>query len=377
MMEVRVSPPEALRLHKIREILREPGPCVTVYLPPYHPGQPAESPSVLLKTILRDVEKQLMERSVPQLTIREMLSPFGQLATDEGSNLGRIIYAAPRLCRQYWLREPAPAGFSVGSYFEIRRILPELSLPAEYYVLILSKKRVGLVRCVEGRAESVPLPRGTPETLEEVMAFATPDHNLENRWSAGQAGKIRFGTSSMRDTQPAYVAEFYSHVDRGVNEILRPGKTPLILAGVEEDAAIYRRTQTYPELIKESLRGSANDFSPGPELVKEAEAILRAAAMERYSREVARARERFAPDRFLTGADAIVPVAFRGRVSRLYLANGAPQTSIAAKPEESTGASEDLLNVAAVQTLAHDGDVFSLPQETMPERATAAAVLRY
>lgn len=41
------------------------------------------------------------------------------------------------------------------------------------------------------------------------------------------------------------------------------------------------------------------------------------------------------------------------------------------------GIREDLLNTAALQTLLHGGQVFGLQRQDMPEKAEAAALLRF
>jgi hypothetical protein len=77
-----------------------------------------------------------------------------------------------------------------------------------------------------------------------------PDHDLENRSAAGSSPgamrRIRFGTGSGRETQHSYLAEFYKKVDHGIHELLNTHGSPLLLAGVDEDTALYRAGNTYP-----------------------------------------------------------------------------------------------------------------------------------
>jgi hypothetical protein len=80
----------------------------------------------------------------------------------------------------------------------------------------------------------------------------------------------------------------------------------------------------------------------------------------------------------------VVPAAWDGRVDVLLVAVGvqvwgtfAPDTRTIEIGEEVPGQNEDLLNVAAVQTIVNRGVVYAVPSSEMPDEAAVAAVLRY
>jgi hypothetical protein len=75
--------------------------------------------------------------------------------------------------------------------------------------------------------------------------------------------------------------------------------------------------------------------------------------------------------------DAIVKAAFEGRVSELYLNESAEKIDLIERGAYRSWGKEDLLNLAAVQSIVHHGKAVALPAEMMPGRAMAAAIMRF
>ena len=93
-----------------------------------------------------------------------------------------------------------------------------------------------------------------------------PDHVMDNRSAAGPSTGgmqgVMFGTNTDRERRQEYLAHFFRAIDSGIHKILGSGDTPLILAGVVSETAIYARENTYsrlfgdtiPRLAREALR---------------------------------------------------------------------------------------------------------------------------
>lgn len=367
------------------EVLRSPGPCLTLLAPSYHPGEPTEPGAALVTTYLQDAERQLAHRPIPEAGIRSLLEPLEELAKDpawlSGTHVGCVIFRSPGVFRQYRLRAPVKPSVTVGGCFAIRRILRDLCGPRLFYILALSKESVGLFRCADGEVEAEELPGGTPRTLEEAMAFEPPDHDLENRSAAGPSSnarsRIRFGTGSGRETKHAHLADFYKIVDRGIQTLLHEPEFPIVLAGVEEDIAIYRAASTYRGLAREHLGGSPNLLRQTAETAMRAAAILCKEELQREGKAMREAMERTAPGRFSTDPHTIVHAAFDGRVRELYMDENAERDDVFERRTYRSWGKEDLLNLAAVETTLHGGKARELPSETMPRGAAVVAILRF
>ncbi len=392
MTETKTEPglTAALRSENIiPELIHAEGPCITLLLPPCRPGEPSETAAVLLKVEVQQAAKDLSNHGVPEPLIATLLEPLHRLSEETSSQTGRgldrMIFRSQAIFRQVTLQVTAsPARHcTVGDCFWVRPILPSLSLPEHTYVLEITKKAVTLLACAFTEVTRVKLPKGTPETLDEALGFKAPDHELVNRSSAGPSvGSMRgvqFGTGSGRETQHTYLHDFYLAVDRGVKELLRSTEAPLILAGVDEEVAMYRSVNTYPNLLEQGIHGSPGVEMTLEQILREVHDITLFDFQRRAALEMSASKERLAPARFSTELETILQAAAEGRVSDLYLdENGQRMGNFDGKRfgGHATWHNEDLLNVAVVETLRRGGAAYSLPSHLMAG-AVAAAAFRY
>ncbi len=285
---------EPLRKEIVPDLVHTAGPCITLLLPPYRPGETSEPPAALLKSDLQAAARQLAARKVPEQAIGELLEPLRQLSHEEESLAGavsaRIIFRSPGVFRQFELPiPPSPEqACTVGGCFWIRPILASLALPSTVYVLEVTKKAVTLLACGFTGVTAIGLPEGTPKTLDEALGFKAPDHDLINRSAAGPSSGamqgVQFGTGSGRETEHAHLHDFYRAIDRGVSELLHWNQAPLVLAGVDEDVNIYRAVSTYPHLLEQGIHGSpGTQMTPG-QILRQAHDIALFAIERRCSR---------------------------------------------------------------------------------------------
>ncbi|HLK19555.1 MAG TPA: hypothetical protein VKT81_11380 [Bryobacteraceae bacterium] len=378
---------ESVQLEKLQELILHTGPCVTLLLPPYRPGERGKPGAALLKSDIQEVKQRLVERKIPDSVITNLLEPLQQLVEDPemsgGSHWGRVVYRSPDVLRQFAITGSEEPCVKVGGYFHIRPILTELHLPPVFFLLRLSKRDVEVFRCAGLRAAPVQLPRGIPATLEEALAFKQPDHDLENRSSAGPSSGsmhgVRFGTGSGKETQHAYLADFYKSVGRGLHELLGASGAPVVLAGVDEDTALYRAINRAPSLLAATISGSTT----GPvekTILAQAYSIVRSDCIDRAIRILRESKERLAPTRYASDPHKILRAAVEGRIAHLYIDEAARLSGIFEGTKRAgrwNWGEEDLLNVAAVETILHSGKAFSIPAGRIPDGSAIAAELRF
>jgi len=381
---------ETLPKEVIPDLVHASAPCITLLLPPYRPGTPGETAAALLKAELQQATKDLAARKVTEPLISELLKPLRQLSQEEewlvGSDSDRVIFRSREVFHRFALPVPAlpSRACTVGDCFWIRPILASLTLPADVYVLEITKKAVTLLACgITGGITPLELPAKTPKTLDAFLGFDPPDHDLMNRSAAGPSigamHGVQFGTGSGRETQHSYLHDFYRNVDRGVKELLGSNRAPLILAGVDEDVVIYRTINSYSNLLEQGIPGSPGAGTTPAQILRQAHDITLFDIQRRAALEMSESKERLAPGRFSTDLESILRAAAEGRVSDLYLdENGKRMGNFDGKifGSRTNWHDEDLLNVAAVETLLHDGAVSSLPSHLMTGDVAGAA-LRY
>lgn len=388
MTGVTVPLVQTLRPDNLTELASSPPPCITILLPPFRPGEQTKSMAALLRTYCQDIERQLAARRLVDRERSALVEPLLRLIETPdiaaGSHWGRAIFRSPEVFTVLDGIAVVQPRLTIASCFQVRGVLADLHLPQEFFLLKLSQKQVELRRCAGLRAQRVELPKGVPRTLDDAMAFEPPDHDLENRSAAGSSigsmRGVRFGTGSGRETARVHVADFFKAVDRGIKELAHGRHLPLVLTGVDEDAVIYRSASGYPHLLKDSIHGSANTPLPEHELLQQAYALVRSDLLEQAVGSLNELKERKAPARFSTDLDAILRAAVEGRVGWLFINQDAQvlgASAVTRGPVHGNWGEEDLLNVAAVETILHRGEAFTIPDAKMPDGTEVAAIFRY
>jgi release factor family 3 len=335
---------------------------------------------VHLRAGIQDCARRLAPLT-PESTIVDLLEPIQALAEsaelNSGSHGGLVIFRSPGVFETFCLTEPAPPSLSVAGCFAIRKVSHEFELPHVFYILALFKRGVSLFRCTGRHAERVNLPSGTPDTLDQAIALDIPDHDLENRSAAGSSKnsqrRVRFGTGSERETEQTHLRDYYKIVDRSLRHFLHEDDSPLVLAGVEEDLAVYRAVGT----ATATIAGSAHLPGQREELLTRAYGALRAKKSERQAQALMKDREQSPASRFCTDLESILSASFEGRIRQLYINEKADRVGVYERNGYQSFGAEDLFNLAVVQTIIHGGTACELPAEMMPDSEGAIGLLRY
>ncbi len=350
------------------------GPCVTLAASIPTPDEL----SARLKNGLRALEGQIDDRS--------LLRPIEELSVDVntdpiwGNTL--LLYRSPDLFLHYWIRSPHPDMAVVAERFQVRPLLSLFTAEQRFYMLAVSRGNVRLFECTPHTFVQIDL-KDCPRNLEEWQHNRQPDHTLENRSTVGPSlGALKgvlFGSGKDREREADSFRHFCKEVDRGVQRILQADPGPLLLAGVEEEVATFRHLSTYPHLLDEAVRG-APDGLPDQDLRDRALAIAGRSAPEPFRKALEEAGLHRERGSMATDASEIIKAAFEGRVANLFMKDSAERLGVwdeaAFEPRLGQG-EDDLLNVAAIETIRHGGRAFELSNGGMPVSNEIAAVLRF
>ncbi len=189
------------------------------------------------------------------------------------------------------------------------------------------------------------------------------------------------GVVSEKDKED--ILRFFQKVDRGLQDVLKDEQSPLVLAGVEYLLPIYAEANTYWHLLSQGVEGNPEVLSL-EELHERAWTIVQPHFQEAQLEAIAQYEQLVGTEQASHDIRTIVPAAHYGRVDTLFVAVGQqhwgtfdPQTdTIDIHGEEEPG-DEDLLDLAAVQTLLHGGKVYALEPAKVPDGVPLAAVFRY
>ncbi|MGI8742217.1 MAG: hypothetical protein ACR2NN_06530 [Bryobacteraceae bacterium] len=379
-----------LSMSVIKELAAASGPCISILLPIERDGVRSPQNHTRLKHAIETAGQLLADKTQAAVQAKPLMATLHDLAREtqdwSGDHKSLALFRSPEMFQVFRLALEVPESVTVGDHFMIAPLLPLLNADQTFYILALSQKHIRLLRCAGHSSEEVPLPDSVPATLWEDKQSDQPDHDQNNRGSAGPSVGAMKGvmstTNTDREDRDEYLLHFYKHVSKGVNELLKNESAPLVIAGVDYEIALFRRENSYPYLAEGAVHGAADGLKGG-ELHKRAlEAV-----QSYFEAPLKQALERFEKqgnDRSSTTVKEIVKAAFDGRVSELILAEGArymgnfdESTDSVRGHKQPLPGDEDLLNAAAAQTILHAGHVFVVPASKVPHGAPAIALFRY
>ncbi|MDC0832947.1 hypothetical protein POG22_07970 [Geitlerinema sp. CS-897] len=374
-------------LEDLTQIDRDP--CVSLYMPTHPAGVPSvrEDP-VRLKNLVSGAERQLQERGLPRSAIDNILKPARQLIQPENRNFwqsqnqGLALFLTEGTSYHYRLPQNFEPLAVVGNRFYLKPLFGLLSEDGHFYILALSLNGVRLCRATRYHIEELSFDRA-PQGLAEALQYDDPEKQVQI-YTGGSSTTVRYGQGVAASDRKETIHRYFQQVDRAVCETLGHSNRPLVLAGVDYLLPIYREVNSYPTLLEKGIEGNPDDCK--------LETLLREAwhVVEPYfKRQQQQAREQFhelvgtgqATDRL----EEIVPAACYGQVDTLFIAEGVrrwgrfdPQTRrVEMESSDSTNA-EDLLELAARQTLLQNGTVYLVePKQVPSEETSVAAVFRY
>jgi hypothetical protein len=355
------------------------GPCLTLVVPAHRPGAAEAPPAVVYRGLLKMAGDRLAAGSLARQA-QDLLAPLEELGRDpvlEKGGAGWAVFRAPgslACCRV----NTDEARLSIASHFLLSPFVAEAFVPPEYFALGLGAKHLRLFQCARGACSEVPLPEGVPASLEAAEQFRPPDHSLENRSTAGSSVghmRVRFTTLAEREAAGAYLHDYFEIVDRGLQSLL--AGRPLVLMGVPEDIAVYRRAARNPERLLAGSPGSVQSLTPA-EIGARARETMLAEYERRGDAVLAGLLEKRDRRRVATDIRAVLDAAAQGRVQRLCYRTGTEWIGPMERGLDRVhGAGEDLVNACVAETLRSGGEVFAVPQDRLPADRPVAAVLYY
>jgi hypothetical protein len=366
---------------------------LSIYLPTHRKGPQVQQDPIRLKNLIRDAERQLTGLGVSSRDAGRLLTEGQRLLDDtvfwRHRSEGLCLFLATDFHRQYDLPFSCDELLVITHRFHLKPIVPLLYRDARFYLLTLSQNDARFFVCNRERMSQAEIP-GMPRSLKEATIHDDPEKQIQFHTGTPTAGTgdrsaIYHGHGAGADDADTRLLRYFRAIDRALAPVLADEDAPLVLAGVDYLHAVYRRANTYRSLMERGVTGSPEEGNEKDlhrqawNAVRPTFETSRNAALAEYqalsgSRDARSASE----------LKEILPAALHGRVAHLFVAVGIqqwgsydPATDGLEIHEEAKPGDEDLLDLAAVHTLANGGDVYAVPPENMPSSAMAAAVLRY
>jgi hypothetical protein len=373
----------------------EDSSCVSLLMPTHSSGRETKQDPIRFKNLLKEAENRLIARGLGTADARGQLASLWRLVDYAPfwvhQDKGLAAFCMAEENRLYSVPFSLPARAVVGRRCYLAPLIPIISQDTTFYVLALSPKRVRLIEGTRYTAREMDLP-GWPEDFEDLARYFDEQPQLQFHTKAPPTGEggdraaVFHGhpggdESSERKQR---LLEYCRLIDQRLQKAVGSDRTPLVLACDQRLASIYREASDYPRIIEQPMAGNPDSRKPTElcgqawELIRPEVDAARNAAMSRYHQASARGLAAH-------GLEAVLPAAHEGRVDTLLVAGGAEcwgrydaerrRLEVHAQPAPDD---EELLNLATIVAHLQGADTYcNFPQEELPNKASAVAVLRY
>lgn len=345
---------------------------------------------IRLKNLLREAEEKLVAQGSKPEAARELLRPARDFAADGDwwrvPADGLALFVSEDNLLTYRLPY-APGDLAVvGDRYHIKPLLPMVTSDGHFHVLALSQNEVRLFRGTRMGLTQMQA-EGLPQNLAEIMARYTVQDEVHFHQgpAGGPRGRLPIftgGHGGAAEDPKTQIREYFREVNRGLREFLGAHNAPLVLAGVDYLLPLYREVNTYPRLVEGGVIGNPEEVSL-EDLHRQAWALVQP-IFEQAQRQ---AREQYelaaGKGQGVHLIEEAVPAAHAGRLATLLVPLDSqlwgwydPESGEVKLHEEAQPGDVDLLDYAAIETLAHGGQVFAVTAEELPAKPLAG-ILRY
>jgi hypothetical protein len=385
---------DAVCIDDIKTLLkRDPGAYVSIYMPTHHSGGADPQDPIRLKNLIRQAEEKLSENGMRSADARVLLEPVQRLIQDNlfwrQQSGGLAVFLHNNLYVYFKVPATLEELVAVNDRFHLKPLLPLLSGCGPFYVLALSQNDVRLLQCTEFSSTRLRL-EGVPRNLAEYMQSEVPDSRMQyhsgsqeygSNFGAGSA--IQSGEIAKANYQKNNILQYFERINKGVFQLLKEEKAPLVLAGVEYLMPLYEKANSYNNLIREKITGNPEIWNDDV-LRQQAWKIVQPYFDKTRLDAIGQFNASAGTGLTATDLKDVITAAHSGRVRFLFAAKGLPawgtfnseSGQLALHPKPQPG-DEDLIDLAAFETLSHAGTVYIMNKEEVPGNSSISAILRY
>ncbi len=384
---------EILTIDDLKKLIRiREEYCISLFLPTERGGREVRQNSIRFKNLVRKAAEELISEGMKEREIEELLKPASSIQIDkifwQQQLDGLAMFLKPRLFRYYRLPLDFEELVVVGRRFHLKPLLSLFSGNGRFYLLALTRRQVRLFLGSHYSVNEVRL-RQVPRSLAEAMKFDEVEKQIQYHTGTGAARQdgrraaVYHGQGAGKAEVKDQLLRYFRGIDRAVHRALRNEQAPLVLAGLPYLLPIYSEANSYPNLLEEGVGANADELSVG-ELHEKAWEVVG----PYFRRKQEQSAERFgvlaSTDKASDRLEEIVPAAAYGKVDTLFVPKDLhswgsydPKKQRIVRASEPGPENEDLLDLAAVQTLVADGTVYTVNGKEVPGNKESAAIFRY
>ena len=248
-------------------------PCVSIYATVH--SRHVDAAAIMLKDLIRSARRQLDEFTGDSDWFPS-LEQLGVDLADVDGHRGLALFAAPGTSIMFWLDVDPPELAHVADRFVVTPLIAALPAIGHYHLLALSQHQVRLFRGDHAGLEQVHVP-DMPSSIADALWYEDPERRVS--WhggahlGAGRVGRIVHGSGSEHDVHADRLLRFFRAVDESVSTVVHGSRAKLLVAGVEQELASYRRASRLPAV--ETIAIGSTDRMTATELHHRCSAPIR------------------------------------------------------------------------------------------------------
>ncbi len=371
-------------------------PCISLYMPTDRQGKDVlqEKDRIQLKSQWKKVGEKLKGMGISQDQIDSIGKPLENLLDDgdfwRHQSDGLAIFLADGFMEKFTVPVNFEAFTYVSDHFYLKPLIPMFSGDTRFYLLELQLDKVKLYEGDMYSIGEIDVKDLVPERLEDRVGYDYEEKHRKHKTQRNNIGANTGGVSTQHGYDAANrddkneILRFFRAIDKGLHQIFKEEKAPLLVACQDYLFPIYKEASTYKALYDRSVPGNPSDYENIFALHAAALNVLEPQFNKEKEQKMTQFRE-MNPSRTSTSVSDILPAIFEGKVDTLFLQNrediwgnyNENMASVDVQDGQNSG-NMSLMNLAAVKVMEQGGQVYLIENQFMPDQTSKMnAVYRY
>jgi hypothetical protein len=364
------------------------GPVLSVYVPVTPTALTLESVRIALKDAEHTASAEADALGMPHRAREVLLAPVslaleGQ-SRDPWSQAFAVI-ATPTRSWSGFIRHPATPTVAIGHTAVLTPLVDALTPPRRFHVLAISQHQVRVFAGDRDRLTPIEVP-GLPATMADAL------HDDEHVKRLGMHGGAHIGRGivgtmhgydNQKDERKDDLVRFFQRVAAALDTVPSIRETPLVLASVAYEAAIYRSVDRAAHVLDEPVAGNPDLVDMGT-MHARAWAVVEP-ALTAHDRALAEtARDRLGTGLAGTEVRDVLVAATEGRVTALFVRPATRRwgtydagTGEVVTHDERRAGDDDLVSRAIAATVRARGLVLPIEPGSPLDGEDLVALYRY
>jgi hypothetical protein len=378
------------------------GPCASIFVPTHRKGEIDQDP-IRLTNGLREAEGRLERDGRRRADFEPMFAPVRRLIGDQQfwqyQDNGLAVFVAPELFRSYCVPLGLLEFTSVAKRFHLKPLIPVLNEALRFYILALTQKHVAFYEGDRDRFDEINL-EGVPTRVEDVAGYQVDQPGLQLSTRSPQfGGGVRAVGAGAPRGRPIYhgqaqsggdeaarkdeIRHFFERLDSELWAKIQDHGPLLVLTGIDYMIGEFRVVTKYPNLHNVAIDSGPESLSH-EELHRQTWGVVSAALARARAGSAERFHELLPREKASAQVEKVIAAAHDRRIDRVFVAADReiwgtfdPATRRISLEDGPRVDNYDLLDDVARETIAHDGEVFVVPQAEVPQGEPLAATFRW